>query len=363
MADNEKDGQLKQEEPTQRRLEKAREEGQVARSREVGYFFFLMASLILMGFYGSRLVTGLKGDMALYFRESATVRLTPESITPFVKGIFVHEMSAGLPVFLVFLLFSVGALVVQGGIMITPKAAAIKWNRLSPIQGMKRIFSLKSIEELFRYTVKVVVSLVILFYALEKNWLELPALVETGAHRIAAELYRMTFLVLVAFLPLYALLAAADYLFQRFILTRSLRMSRTEIKEETKETEGDPHVRARIRSIQRAMARRRMMSKIRQATVVITNPTHFAVALKYDPETMSAPVVVAKGMDEIALRVREVAGEVGVPVVEDPPLARGLYRDCPLDREIPVSFYEAVARVLSVLYKNTTGVMSPVRER
>ena len=220
--------------------------------------------------------------------------------------------------------------------MITPKAAAIKWNRLSPIQGMKRIFSLKSIEELFRYTVKVVVSLVILFYALEKNWLELPALVETGAHRIAAELYRMTFLVLVAFLPLYALLAAADYLFQRFILTRSLRMSRTEIKEETKETEGDPHVRARIRSIQRAMARRRMMSKIRQATVVITNPTHFAVALKYDPETMSAPVVVAKGMDEIALRIREVAGEVGVPVVEDPPLARGLYRDCPLDREIPV---------------------------
>jgi flagellar biosynthetic protein FlhB len=359
MADNENDGQLRQEEPTQRRLEKAREEGQVTRSREVGYFFFLMAALLLMGFYGSRLVTGLKEDMALYFQESATTKLTPDTLTPFVKEIFFHELSSSFPVFLIFLLFSVGAFVVQGGFLFTPKAAAIKWNRISPAQGLKRIFSVRALEELFRYTLKVVLSLVILFYALQRNWLELPALVETGAHRMVGELYRMTFVVLVAFLPLYAFLAAGDYLFQRFVLMRSLRMSRTEIKEETKETEGDPHVRARIRSIQRAMARRRIMSKIKQATVVITNPTHFAVALRYDPETMVAPVVIAKGMDEIALRFREVAQEVGVPVVEDPPLARGLYRDCPLDREIPVSFYEAVARVLSVLYQKS-GSMNPV---
>jgi flagellar biosynthetic protein FlhB len=361
MADNDNDGQLRQEEPTQRRLEKAHEEGQVTRSREVGYLFFLMAAIFLMVGYGSRLVTGLKGDMALYFQESATVHLTPDTITPFFAGIFVHEITSGLPVFLVFLLFSVGAFIVQGGFMVTPKAAAIKWNRISPSQGMKRILSVKSLEELFRYTIKVVLSLGILFFALQKNWLELPALIQTGAHRMTGELYRFTFLVLVDFLPLYAALAVGDYLFQRFMLMRSLRMTRTEIKEETKETEGDPHIRARIRSIQRAMARRRMMSKIKQATVVITNPTHYAVALRYEPGTMTAPVVVAKGMDEIAFRIREVAREMGVPVVEDPPLARGLYRDCPLDREIPVAFYEAVARVLSVLYQKTKG-MVPVRE-
>lgn len=362
MADNANDGQLRQEEPTQRRLDKAREEGQVARSREVGYFFFLMASLLLMAVYGSRLVIGLRQDMVLYFTEAATVHLTPESITAFVKAIFFHEMTISLPVFLIFLLFSVSSVLVQGGFMISPKAAAIKWNRISPQQGIKRLFSVRSLEEIIRYTIKVLLTLGILFYGLRGSWMGLPALVETGAHRMAGELYRMTFLVIVSFMPLYAALAISDYLFQRFILMRSLRMTRTEIKEETRETEGDPQIRARIRSIQRALARRRMMSKIRQATVVITNPTHFAVALRYDPLTMAAPVIVAKGMDEVAFRIREVAREVGVPVVEDPPLARGLYREAPLDREIPVSFYEAVARVLSVLYQKTRETGPVVRQ-
>lgn len=356
MADNDKDGQLKQEEPTQRRLEKAREEGQVTRSREVGNVFFLLAAILLLSVAGSRLVTGLKGDMAHYFTSLSTIRLTPESITPLVKEIFFHEMASSLPVFVVFLLFAVSSVLVQGGVMISPKAAAIKWSRVSPGQGFKRLFSVRALEELVRYSLKVLLTLTILFYGLRSHWLGLPALVETGPHRLAGELYRLTFLLVLSFLPLYAVLAASDYLFQRFLLMRSLRMTRTEIREESKETEGDPHVRARIRSIQRAMARRRMMSKIRQATVVITNPTHFAVALRYDPETMTAPVVVAKGMDEVAFRIREVASEVGVPIVEDPPLARGLYRDSPLDREIPVAFYEAVARILSILYQKTRGL-------
>ncbi len=361
MADNDSSGQLKQEEPTSRRLEKAREEGQIARSREVGYLFFLMAALILMVGYGSKLVTNLRADMAFYFSHAGTLRISADSITPFVKGLVFREMATTLPVLLGFLLFGVAAFLVQGGFVWSPKAASIRWNRISPGQGVRRLFSIRSLEELFRYLVKVTLSLLILFYVLQKNWLTLPALVETGPHRMIGALYRMSFLVLVAFLPLYLALGLGDYLFQRFVLMRSLRMTRTEVKEETKETEGDPQVRARIRSIQRAMARRRMMSKIKGATVVITNPTHFAVVLKYHPETMAAPVLVAKGADEVAFRIREAARELGVPVVEDPPLARGLYRDCRLDREIPVSFYSAVARILSILYQRADGP-APVRE-
>lgn len=361
MADNENDGQLKQEEPTSRRLEKAREEGQVTRSREVGFFFFLMASLVLMASYGARLVMGLRDDMAFYLRHSGTISLTPDGITPFVKGLVLHEMRQTFPLFGGFLVFGIAAFVVQGGILFSPKAAAIKWNRVSPAAGVKRILSWRALEELVRYTIKVVISLLILFYALEENWLTLPALMETGAHRMVGALYHFTFVVLVSFLPLYFALAIGDYLFQRFMMMRGLRMSRTEIKEETKETEGDPHVRARIRSIQRAMARRRMMSKIKGATVVITNPTHFAVVLKYHPETMVAPVVVAKGADEVAFRIREVARELGVPIVEDPPTARGLFRECPIDREIPFAFYETVARILSILYQKSGGAL-PTRE-
>ena len=364
MADNENDGQLRQEEPTSRRLEKAREEGQVARSREVGYFFFLAASLILMASYGSRLVEGLRDDMSYYLRHSGEISLTPDGITPFVKGLVLHEMGRTFPLLGGFLVFGVAAYIVQGGIIVSPKAAAIKWNRVSPSQGIKRLLSWRALEELLRYTIKVVVSLLILFYALKQDWMTLPALMETGAHRMVGALYHFTFVVLVAFLPLYAALAIGDYLFQRFMMMRGLRMTRTEIKEETKETEGDPHVRARIRSIQRAMARRRMMSKIKDATVVITNPTHFAVVLKYHPDSMAAPVVVAKGADEVAFRIREIAREVGVPVVEDPPTARGLFRECPLDREIPFTFYEAVARILSILYQRSGGQvpLRPVRE-
>ncbi len=353
MADNPNDGQLRQEEPTTRRLEKAREEGQITRSREVGTFFFLLAALLLMVTYGANLVLNLKADMGFYLSHAGPAPLTVDSVSPFVQRVVLHELVSAVPVMLGFLLFGVTSFLVQGGPVWSPKAASIRWSRISPSQGVKRLFSIRSVEELVRYLFKVVLSLVIVFYVYENHWLTLPALVETGPHRMIAAMYTMTFLVLAAFLPLYFALGVGDYLFQRFVLMRSLRMTRTEVKEETKETEGDPQVRARIRSIQRAMARRRMMSKIKGATVVITNPTHVAVVLKYVPETMTAPVVVAKGADEVAFRIREVAREMGVPVVEDPPLARGLYRDCALDREIPVSFYEAVARILSVLYQRT----------
>ncbi len=348
MADN---FEQKQEEPTPRRLEKAREEGQVARSREVSSLFFLVAAFILFGVSGNRLILDMKQQMAMYFSQAAYLRIRPDSVSVFGAHVLWDFLKSGLPVWSGFLVASVLAFLVQGGPVWSPKALAFKWDRVSPGKGFKRILSGKSLIELLKYLIKVFLVLFVVFWLLRDDWYRLPSLEESGVHRFVSALTGFLRDGLFRLVPLFLVIALADFVIQRIQLTRSLRMSRTEIREEFKETEGDPHVRSRIRSIQRAMARRRMMSKVRTATLVVTNPTHFAVAIKYDLKTMAAPVVVAKGQDEIALNIRRAAREAGVPVIEDPPLARTLYAACPLDREIPIQFYQAVAQVLSVLYE------------
>lgn len=347
MAD---DLDQKHEEPTPRRLEKAREEGQVARSREVSSLFFLVTAFLFFGWSGNRVLLGLRDQMAGYFSEAAAFRIGPDSVDAFATRVLWDFLKTGFPLWGSFLVAAILSFVIQGGWVWSPKALAWKWDRVSPSKGFSRLFSGRSLIELAKYALKAILVLFVVFVTLRKDWMALPQLEETGVHRFLEGLAHFLKDVLVRLVPLFLVIAVADFLIQRVQLTRSLRMSRTEIKEEFKETEGDPQIRSRIRTIQRAMARRRMMAKVKTATVVVTNPTHFAVALKYDMKTMAAPVVVAKGQDEVAANMRRVAREAGVPVVENPPLARTLFAACPLDREIPFEFYQAVAQVLSVLY-------------
>ena len=355
----EQDFQEKEEEPTQKRLEKAREEGQVAKSREVGIFFFLLASMAFLSYSGERLLLELKGQMAGFFVASAHPDITADSVYKILGSALVSSFRSGLPVWLLFLGTGIVATVIQGGASWSPKALALKWDRISPAKGFGRIFSSQAAGELVKHILKIAIVMGVTFWFLKSDWESLPALGGTGVHRVIASLSMMIRDVLVRLLPLFLILAILDYGWQKFSLLRKLRMSRAEVKEEFKESEGDPQVRQRIRSIQRAMARRRMMARVKKATVVITNPTHFAIAILYDMDTMAAPVVVAKGQDEIALNMRRVAREAGVPVVENPPLARTLYAACPVDREIPFVFYQAVAQVLSVLYEK--GELSGVK--
>lgn len=347
MADN---FEQKQEEPTPRRLEKAREEGQVARSREVSSLFFLISAFILFGISGNTLILRMKQQMAMYFSQAAHPAIQADSVSAFAAGVLRDFLETGFPLWGGFLVASVLAFLVQGGPVWSPKALAFKWDRISPTKGFQRILSGKSAIELVKYLIKVFLVLFVVFWMLRDDWYRLPSLEESGVHRFVSALTGFLRDGLFRLVPLFLVIALADFLIQRVQLTRSLRMSRTEIREEFKEMEGDPHVRARIRSLQRAMARRRMMSKVKTATLVVTNPTHFAVAIKYDAKTMAAPVVVAKGQDEVALNIRRVAREAGVPVIENPPLARTLHAACRLDREIPIELYQAVAKVLSVLY-------------
>jgi flagellar biosynthetic protein FlhB len=235
MAD---DFEQKHEEPTPRRLEKAREEGQVARSREVSSLFFLVTAFIFFGLSGNRLILGLKEEMSGYFSQAAVVRIGPDSVNVFAARVLWDFLKTGFPLWGSFLGAAVLSFVVQGGWVWSPKALALKWDRVSPAKGFSRLFSGRSLIELAKYTLKVILVLFILFVSLRKDWMALPQLEETGVHRFVGGLAHFLMDVLVRLVPLFLVIAVLDFLIQRVQLDRSLRMSRAEIRDEFKETDG-----------------------------------------------------------------------------------------------------------------------------
>jgi flagellar biosynthetic protein FlhB len=253
-----------------------------------------------------------------------------------------------------FALMVVGVIAVhflQTGFMLTSQPLSPDLSRLSPLQGLKRIFSITTLYETAKGIFKVIVLGAILYFALTREAATIPMMVDMSVNTIVDFSFdQVRKLVLYAGIVL-TIFAATDFAFQRWQFGRSLRMTKQEIREEYKEVEGSPLIKARIKSLQREMARRRMMQEIPGADVVITNPTHFAVALKYDPQKMGAPKVVAKGANLIAQRIRELAREHHVPTVEDKPLAQALFKQMEVGQEIPDLFYKAVAAILAQVYR------------
>jgi flagellar biosynthetic protein FlhB len=238
--------------------------------------------------------------------------------------------------------------VMQGGLLVRP--LNIEMDRLNPVNGLKRIFSRHGLVEFLKSLLKFSLGGVLFFYLIKKMLIILPftaAMDVIHLQGVAGKLIARS--VLYAF-TLFFILAAIDYLHERWSFERNLRMTRDEIKEEYRETEGDPHIKARIKSLQKEIARQRMMQEVPKATVVITNPTHIAVALKYKKDEMSAPKVVAKGAGFIAEKIKEIARKYGVPIVEDKPLARALYK-LKINSSIPGELYRAVAKILAYIYR------------
>lgn len=347
MAEEQSQDQEKTEDPSARRLQKSREEGQVARSRELTTFVILFGGVLMLWVLGSTMYQnlGLVMEQAFLFE-----RLQVSEAGPMLQNVLELGQSALLallPLFAVMMLLALIAPALLGGWVISAKAMAPKFSKLNPITGLKRVFSTQALAELGKAIAKSVLvgSVLMLFLWNQKaNFLRLmsldvkAALSEAmGMAALACFLMILTLLVVVAF----------DVPFQLFTHTKKLRMSKEEVKRENKETEGDPHVKGKIRQQQQAMARRRMMSEVPQADVIVTNPTHYAVALKYDDSNMGAPRVVAKGTDLVALRIRELGDEAQVPQLEAPPLARALHTHVDLGHEIPAPLYTAVAEVLA----------------
>ena len=345
----------KTEEPTPKKIEDAKKEGNVPKSMDTSGFITLLVAVVafvaLTGWIFDRLET-----LYRYYINFVGVELTPkllvEITTYTVIQIFIMVLPLALPVALAGML---GAWA-QFGFIFTTKPLVPDLTKIDPIKGAKNLFSLKKLIEGFKITVKVAAVFAVAFSVFLGFIKELVSVSHAPLlHQIQWLADRAVILAAVM-LVLLMVLALVDLLFVRYNYFKGLRMSKQEIKDEMKQMEGNPEIKAKVRQIQMEMARRRMLAEVPNADVVITNPTHFAVALQYREEESRAPVVVAKGADLIALKIREIAREHHIQIVENPPLARELYKSVEVDEEIPEQFYQAVAEVLAFVYRSKSAL-------
>ncbi|MCD9008038.1 flagellar biosynthesis protein FlhB [Luteimonas sp. XNQY3] len=350
MAENE-NGQEKTEEPSQKRLQDARQKGDVPRSRElatVAVFGAGVASLLAMG---GGITARAKDWMRGALTPDIALLESPQNMFAHTGGLMLGFMWILLPLLVATLLACFVAPAVMGGFNVATKGLVPDLKKLNPVSGLKRIYGPEGLAELLKSLLRVVLvggaATLFLWPAMPR----LRAMIHQPLEQAAAGGLKLALWMLMATAGALLLLALLDAPYQKWNWRRKLKMTRQELREEMKESEGRPEVKGRIRQLQQQMSQRRMMEDVPTADVIVVNPTHYAVALKYDGGAMRAPRVVAKGVDELALRIREVAGQHRITLVEAPPLARVLYREADIGQEIPVKLYAAVAQVLSYVYQ------------
>ncbi len=346
--------QERTEQPTSKRLRDAAERGQVARSKEVQDVVQLGAALITLSWVGSYMVGALADKVAAGLSQIDGVAhrtVMPSELTAIAAGYLGSLALIVGPVMATAVVGGLAAVSAQGGWNVAWKPIQPDLTKLSPMNGLKRLVPTRAGLDLVRVGI-VAIALVYVAYGVVQPFVETSTLLSRVSLAAAAGSAWTTVLTLVKrALIVFATVAAADYLLKRHQLRKSLKMTKQEVKEEHKLLEGNPEIKGRVRRLQREMARRRMLAAVPHATVVITNPTHFAVALEYKRDAMAAPRVLAKGVDHVAQRIKDVAREHGIPTVENVALARALYANAEIDEVIPADLFEAVAEVLAYLVR------------
>jgi len=343
--------QEKTEEPTHKRLQDAVRKGQVAFSREVSSFMLLLVLALNILWFAPPMMRKatesfsrfLTSPHAIIADEGNLVELITETVS-----------DVALILLLPILATVVAALLssfLQNGIIFSGEPLIPKLEKISLIKGVKRLFSLRSLVEFIKGLIKISLIGIVAWLVIESKIVLLQELPNYDIDGIIYVISSLSFRIILGAVIIMFLIALLDFVYQRFEYIKSLRMTRQEIKDEFKQSEGDPHIKSKLRQIRMERARNRMMSAVPDADVIIRNPTHYAVALKYDQETMDAPIVVAVGQDNIALIIIKTAEENDVPLVSNPPLARALYGSCTLDQEIPLEHYQAVAEIISYVYR------------
>ncbi len=352
--------QERTEKATSRRKEKAREEGQVAKSMEVNSGIMLVLGLTTLYFAGPMLIENISVNMKHLLGNIANIAAADPTYVTLFRDSIVNFFYALAPIFAILVIVALGANISQVGFMVTTKPLEPKLDKLDLSKGVKRLISVRSLVTLARDSFKLIVVSVVGYFAIKAEFDIFMLMPDMSVSALAAEMAKSSLTVGLKVAAVLALIAIVDYLYQRHDWEKNLRMSKQELKEEFKDTEGSPQIKQKTRQIQRDMARRRMMKAVPLADVVVTNPTHLAVALKYDHDDTihPAPYVVAKGERLIAQRIKQVAIEHGIPVVEDKPLARALYKMCDVGQVIPGNLYRAVAELLAYVYRLKGKVMS-----
>ncbi len=349
--------QERTEEATQQRREDFRNRGQVAQTRELASVLVLLGSAIalwLMGrFFLTQIVSLLSESLGSFVVQAAR----NGDWTPAVYFVVKKALLIVVPFVGVLSLLGISSTVVQTGLLSNEEAFDLKWERLNPIDGFKRLCNFRALTEGIKAIIKVILITSIVAMILKDRIFFIPALVQFSVNQIFVYVGDLTVRLLGGIGVFMGVLAAFDYFLQRWDLEKQMRMTKQEIKEEHKSREGDPLIKARIRRVQRELANKRMMNDVPKADVIITNPTHIAIALQYDPQKMVSPKIVAKGAGLIAEKIKAIAREHNIPVMENKPLARTIYKTLKIGQQIPRELFTAVAQVLSYVYRLKRKVM------
>jgi flagellar biosynthesis protein FlhB len=360
VAENE-NGQEKSEEPSEKRLRESREKGQVPRSRELGSLALTAGSAIVFLVMGGHMLSRLAEMFRRAFTLTRAEIMDPATMFHRLALSFSEGFLAMLPFFIAAILLAISSTLLVGGWNFSTQALAPQFNRLNPLPGFKRMFSMKSLVELLKTLAKFFLIAAIgigLFKAMEQDFVGLGLMgLHAGLAR-AGTLLSWSFLGLSLGLLVVALI---DVPFQLYEYKKGLRMTRQEMIDEYKEVEGKPEIKQKVRQLQRQMSQRRMMEAVPTADVIITNPTHFSVALKYQPNSDAAPIVVAKGADEVAMAIRKIANANRIPLFESPQLARSLFAHVEVGDPIPSGLYVAVAQILAYVFQLKGGSTPPDR--
>jgi flagellar biosynthetic protein FlhB len=351
MAEENQDGQEKTEQPTPKRLQDAKKKGQVARSRELNTMTITLLGGVALVSMGTHFGSGLWELMAGNFTIPRADIYDPLALVRRLATAIQDGLFMLLPFFLVVIVAAIGSSVALGGIAFSGEALAPKFSKLDPIKGIKKVFSLKGLMEVLKAMAKFLLVASATALVL---WLTLDEFIGLSRLDLEQAVVQMGSLIGGSFVMIAAtliLVAAIDVPFQLWEHKRQMKMTRQEVREEMKETEGRPEVKGKIRALQRELAQRRMMEEVPEADVIVTNPTHFAVALRYEQSRMLAPKVVAKGADLVAANIRKVGEDNNVPLVESPLLARALFFSTELGQTIPAGLYLAVAKILAYVFQ------------
>ncbi|MCP4020496.1 MAG: flagellar biosynthesis protein FlhB [Desulfobacteraceae bacterium] len=351
MAEDPESGGEKTEDATGRKLSKAREEGQVAKSIEIGSVFVLIAGVTALYFTSSHIYENLVGVFHLNFNFDIILNPTNNEIVRLLAHHIKVIVIICIPVMLAVVIIGLISNFFQVGFVISWKALEPKLSRLNPITGFKNKFSSRAVVEFIKNILKIAIISLVTYSNVKAVFIEIQRLYDNSIGFSLLFILKVSFWIFIKVCLIMIVLALIDYAYQKWKFLDDQKMTKKEVKDEMKQTEGDPLVKSRIRQLQTEAARKRMMAEVPEADVVVTNPTRLAVALKYDGQTMDAPTVTAKGAGSVAKNIRKIARENDIPLVEDKELAQNLYSSVDIGREVPIELFQAVAEILAYVYK------------
>jgi flagellar biosynthetic protein FlhB len=337
--------------PTEKRRTEAREKGNVAKSAEINSTLVLLTGILMLKWCMPWMYGQLSGFMRSLFEFVAQ----PRSDIVFFSALLVKSLMfliyICIPVCIAIMVIGVAANLIQVGFLFTLQPLTPKLDKLDIISGTKRLFSLKSVVEMVKDMAKLIVIAAIAYFTIKGEFGKFITLWDVSPVKIIAFMLSVSFDIVIRAVLALLIISILDYLYQRYEYEKKLKMTKQEVKEEHKQMDGDPQIKSRVRSLQREMARRRMMQEVPKATVVVTNPTYIAIAIRYEPKEMQTPKVIAKGKRLLAERIKQLAMEANIPIVEDKPLARAMYDKVEVGEDVPVEFFTAVAEVLAYVYR------------